>query len=79
MKSIHGHEVLEMMKDHYYHNDEALIEAIEQKFGVHVLFHTCSNSEMTASELVAFLQAKGKFKSNTSDQFTVDSRRICNH
>ncbi|XKM12478.1 YecH family protein [Orbaceae bacterium ac157xtp] len=81
MSSIHGHEVLAMMQNNYYANEQALVEAIDQKFGKEAKFHTCSKSDMNAGELVALLKHKGKFKfeGEASNEFTVDSRKICRH
>lgn len=62
MNSIHGHEVLNMMiesGEQYTHG--SLEAAIKARFGEQARFHTCSASDMTAAELVAFLAAKGKF------------------
>ncbi|EPA5016179.1 YecH family metal-binding protein, partial [Salmonella enterica] len=62
MDSIHGHEVLNMMiesGEQYTHT--SLEAAIKARFGERARFHTCSASDMTAAELVAFLAAKGKF------------------
>ncbi len=78
--SIHGHEVLEMMDGKDY-TESSLLDAIHKKFGTDARFHTCSQSDMNAEQLIAFLKAKGKFKpALTNDsQFTVDTRKICRH
>jgi probable metal-binding protein len=79
MSSIHGHEVLQMMitsKEDY--TKSSLISAIEQKFGANARFHTCSQSEMTAAELVNFLEKKGKFIASDSG-FTTHENKICKH
>ncbi|EOZ1757983.1 YecH family metal-binding protein, partial [Salmonella enterica subsp. enterica] len=55
MDSIHGHEVLNMMiesGEQYTHT--SLEAAIKARFGERARFHTCSASDMTAAELVAF-------------------------
>lgn len=60
--SIHGHDVLNMMiESGERYTKESLVEAIHARFGEAARFHTCSASEMTAAELVAFLAARGKF------------------
>ncbi|MDM7068751.1 YecH family protein, partial [Enterobacter hormaechei] len=62
MMSIHGHDVLNMMiESGERYTKESLVEAIHARFGEAARFHTCSASEMTAAELVAFLAARGKF------------------
>ncbi|HIA1116530.1 TPA: YecH family metal-binding protein [Salmonella enterica subsp. enterica serovar Muenchen] len=75
MDSIHGHEVLNMMiesGEQYTHTSlEAAIKARAR-------FHTCSASDMTAAELVAFLAAKGKFIA-VEDGFSTHESKICRH
>ena len=80
MISIHGHEVLQMMDGNNY-TESSLLNAINEKFGTEARFHTCSNSDMNAEQLIAFLKAKGKFKPALTDdsQFTVDIKKICRH
>lgn len=80
MISIHGHEVLDMMDGNVY-TESSLLDAIHKKFGTEARFHTCSNSDMNAKQLIAFLKVKGKFKPALADdsQFTVDVRKICQH
>lgn len=78
MASIHGHEVLAMMTGKSYSQD-SLIQAIHQRFGAQAEFHTCSQSGLNAEQLVAFLTQKGKFKAASTQQFTVDSGKICQH
>lgn len=77
----HGHEVLHMMEGHRYASKEELVKAVEERFGADERFCTCSTSGMTASELVDFLAAKGKFKAIEAgeDAFTVDLSKVCNH
>lgn len=75
----HGHEVLEMMFGNSYASAEELIEAIIAKFGPDERFYTCSAEDMTAAELVAFLQERGKFMPAGHDGFTADRSRMCNH
>lgn len=79
MESIHGHQVLEMMiaSGHQY-STEGLIAAIDTQFGSTARFHTCSQNNMTAAELVAFLAARGKFIAQESG-FTTSASKICRH
>lgn len=59
MASIHGHEVLHMiLSSKVTFTKRSLIEAIHQRFGEEARFHTCSAENMTATELVAFLEKK---------------------
>lgn len=78
--SIHGHEVLHMMTGNSY-TESSLLDAIHQKFGKDARFHTCSQADMNAEQLIAFLKVKGKFKPSVSDdtEFTVDKKTICHH
>jgi probable metal-binding protein len=80
MVSIHGHEVLHMMNGNNY-TESSLLKAIEQKFGKDAKFHTCSQTDMNAKQLIAFLKAKGKFKPSIANttEFTVDKNTICHH
>ena len=75
----HGHEVLEMMFGNSYSSREELVNAIINKFGADERFYTCSAENMTAAELVAFLEAKGKFMPAGGDGFTADRSKMCNH
>lgn len=75
----HGHEVLEMMFGNSYSSREELITAIINKFGADERFYTCSAENMTAAELVAFLEAKGKFMPASNHGFTADKSKMCNH
>lgn len=55
MSSIHGHEVLNMMIDSgESFSTASLITAIEQRFGADARFHTCSQQDLTAAQLVDF-------------------------
>lgn len=79
MSSIHGHEVLHTMLG----NDKgwtrsSLLKALADKYGENCLFHTCSASEMSADQLIDFLEAKGKFV-ETTDGFTTQASKICSH
>jgi probable metal-binding protein len=61
MNQIHGHEVMEMMlASGKTYTRESLIADILGKFGTEARFHTCSAENMTAEQLVAFLDDKGK-------------------
>ncbi|EMW2191558.1 YecH family metal-binding protein [Enterobacter hormaechei] len=79
MMSIHGHDVLNMMiESGERYTKESLVEAIHARFGEAARFHTCSASEMTAAELVAFLAARGKFIP-AADGFSTYESKICRH
>ena len=78
-ESVHGHEVMEMMiSSKKQFTKESLEQAIAEKFGSHARFYTCSAEDMTAKELIDFLDSRGKF--NGSDEgFATDPDKICNH
>ncbi|MBI0094391.1 MULTISPECIES: YecH family metal-binding protein [Gilliamella] len=78
MLSIHGHEVLQMMAGNNY-TESSLLEAIEKRFGKNAKFHTCSEANMNAEQLICFLKLKGKFKSDNNSGFTVNETKICRH
>lgn len=76
----HGHEVLHMMEGNSYATKQQLIDAIISRFGADERFYTCSAEDLTAAELVDFLEARGKFMPATGpDSFTVDTSKVCNH
>ncbi|MGG5838624.1 YecH family metal-binding protein [Huaxiibacter chinensis] len=79
MTSIHGHAVLNMMIETGEHYSESSLEqAIHARFGETARFHTCSAENLTASELVAFLKAKGKFIPAEAG-FSTSHSKICRH
>ena len=68
-----------MMEGNSYSTKESLVKAIVDKFGADERYYTCSAEGMTAAELVDFLEERGKFMPSSSDDFTVDTNKICNH
>lgn len=79
MLSIHGHEVLNMMIDSgESFSTASLITAIEQRFGADARFHTCSQQDLTAAQLVDFLASRGKFIPSDNG-FNTHSSKICQH
>lgn len=78
-EDIHGHEVMEMiLSSGGTYTVESLEAAIHAKFGKEVRFYTCSASNMTARELICFLDERGKFTVREGG-FTTDPEKICNH
>lgn len=77
---VHGHEVIEMMMTapQPYATRESLAAAIIARFGAETRFHTCSAEGMTATELVAFLESRGKFMP-AGDGFAINPERVCQH
>ena len=79
MQSIHGHEVLQMMIDSGETYTVATLEAaIVVRFGKEARFHTCSAENLSAEDLVAFLQKKGKFIA-AEEGFNTHESKICRH
>ena len=66
MESVHGHDVMHYMLEK------------GGAFNKETPFHTCSASEMTAAELVDFLESRGKFL-GSEEAFQTDESKICNH
>ncbi|MCI6643899.1 MAG: YecH family metal-binding protein [Alloprevotella sp.] len=75
----HAHEILHMMEGNHYASKEALIEAIIARFGTEERFHTCSVEGLDAAGIVDFLEQRGKFMPASSEAFTVDITKVCNH
>ncbi|HWQ92892.1 MAG TPA: YecH family metal-binding protein [Clostridia bacterium] len=79
MSKIHGHEVLNMMlTSGKTYTRASLVADILIRFGVSARFHTCSAEDLTADELVTFLEAKGKFVPQ-ADGFKTSSDLMCKH
>jgi probable metal-binding protein len=79
MTQIHGHEVIEMMmtSGKNYSASELILD-VEKKYGAEVRFYTCSSENMSAAELVEFLDTKGKFIQK-EDGFNFNPEKKCNH
>jgi probable metal-binding protein len=79
MNQIHGHEVMKMMlRSGKIYTKASLTEEIVKQFGPDTRFHTCSAENLTAGELVEFLDARGKFVSQ-GDGLQTSSDLMCNH
>ncbi|WP_299789787.1 YecH family metal-binding protein [uncultured Shewanella sp.] len=78
-KSVHGHQVMELMLTlGRAISKEELKGLMHERFGEDTCYHTCSASEMSAAELIEFLDKKGKFiESQQGIETAAD--RICNH
>jgi probable metal-binding protein len=76
MSSIHGHEVLQMMLASGESWTVASLEAaIRRRFGEEARFHTCSAENLSAAELVAFLEKKANLL--PEEGFTTAENKIC--
>jgi len=56
----------------------SLLQAITEKYGDSSRFHTCSAEDMSAAQLIDFLEAKGKFV-ESGEVFNTQESKICNH
>ncbi len=78
-QSVHGHDVMHMMLElGGQFTRDSLKSAIETRFGADTRFHTCSAEDMTALQLIDFLEAKGKFVA-ADDGFNTREEHICQH
>ena len=78
-EQVHGHEVMKMMiDDGRVYTQATLRAAIAERFGEETRFYTCSAENMTADELVAFLESRGKFI-HEGDGLRTETGRICQH
>jgi len=76
-EQIHGHEVMEMMmKTGKVYTIDSLRTDIIKRFGESARFYTCSAEDMTPDQLIAFLQARGKFV-DAGGGFTTEKARMC--
>lgn len=61
--AIHGHEIIELVSNH---PDgirlSQLMEAVNERFGQSVTFHTCSAAGMDLDALLHFLEARDKVR-----------------
>jgi probable metal-binding protein len=78
-EQIHGHEVMQMMNDaKIAYTRDTLRAAIVTKFGADARFYTCAAEDLTADELIDFLDERGKFVPSGAG-FVVDADRVCRH
>lgn len=76
---IHAHEVMRMMLEtDAGFSRESLGDAIVGRFGADARFYACSLAGMSVSEVIDFLEARGKFVAR-ADGFNTAPDRICSH
>lgn len=79
IQRIHAHEVMQMMMDSgVSYTKETLERSMLENFGPESRFFTCSMENMTASELIDFLEVLGKFVPK-DDGFSTDRSKLCTH
>ena len=76
---IHGHEVMRMMiESGASYTRASLRDAIIKQFGEGARFYACSADNMTADEIIRFLEARGKFVERDAG-FSTSPDKICDH
>lgn len=61
MESVHGHNVLNLIKDHQEAlTRDILITVITNHFGAEARYHTCSLSDLGVGQLIDLFLQKGK-------------------
>jgi len=79
LTQVHGHEVIAMMTaSSQPYTRDSLTAAILERFGPDARFFTCSAEGMTGPELIALLEAKGKFMPAPGG-FAINPERVCRH
>ncbi|WP_110458864.1 YecH family metal-binding protein [Shewanella algidipiscicola] len=77
--SIHGHQVMQLMLSlGGAISKTELIKLMATHFGEQATYHTCSATEMSAEQLIAFLERKGKFTESSMGIETA-ADKICHH
>jgi probable metal-binding protein len=74
---VHGHEVLNYIIEHQP-NQEELTQAVSATYGKEATFYACSGGDMNLTELIAFLEARGKFV-NIDGKMMADPGKMCAH
>lgn len=59
METIHGHEILNLLKQNKFKSKDELKAALNEKFG-EVNFTNCSKNIYTFEEIMTFFEEKGK-------------------
>jgi probable metal-binding protein len=79
IENVHGHEVLRLVHEAPTPPTRGELEAaLERLYGPEVRFCTCSATDMTRDELLAFLLSRGKLVERHG-RLATDPSRICNH
>ncbi len=77
--AVHGHEVIDMIvQSGKAYTRDSLRADIVRRFGEDARFYTCAAENLTADELISFLEARGKFR-DAGTGFTIDQEQVCNH
>ncbi|WP_394129474.1 YecH family protein [Shewanella maritima] len=74
-KSIHGRNVINLMKTHTPQPREQWLALMAQEFGQDAQFHTCQASDMTAEQLFELFVGNGRL-SDSAEGYTINQ---CGH
>ncbi len=75
--SIHGHDVMDLLRDNTLTLAE-LQQEVTRRFGESALFHTCSQRELTLTQLMTFLISKEKVVEEEAG-LTLNQAKVCHH
>jgi len=79
MEQVHGHEVKHSFGEFPSSSTrEEVIALVESKFGTECRFYNCSGENLTAKDLLAIFESKGKI-TFTDSGFELGSGGGCNH
>lgn len=73
--SIHGRNVINLMKQHSPQPHDQWLALVAQEFGANAEFHTCQASDMTAEQLIGMFISNGRL-TETAEGFTINQ---CGH
>ncbi len=80
LQLIHAHEVMHLMLDSgKTYTRQTLKADLAEKFGPEARFHTCSQNNLTADQLIEFLKERGKLAGDINGEFKMDPLNMCNH
>ncbi|MBR9728400.1 YecH family metal-binding protein [Shewanella intestini] len=74
-KSIHGRNVINLMKSHSPQPRDQWLALVAQEFGEQAQFHTCQASDMTGEQLVDLFVSNGRITEGEQG-FTINQ---CGH
>jgi probable metal-binding protein len=76
--SIHGHEVIHLIRDAVKPFTRATLAAeVQRRFGQGVTFHTCSAGGMPLDQLLTFLMARGKISESPTGELRPIMENVC--
>lgn len=80
MPNHHAHDAMQMMLDSGdTYTRESFTKAIADRFGPDARFCSCSNADMAADDLLAFLFGRGKLTGDIDGSFRMGAVGHCGH